>query len=97
MGQSGKVQTTLLTPVDVMKADWLSKGNRDPEMLAIKPPKPKIVEQAKDLPEYIVDPGTKTTYVKGKFLGKVGFPNLCFWDWWHDIVDVEVWWTRGVL
>lgn len=71
MGQPGKVQTTLLTPVDVMKADWLSKGNRDPEMLAIKPPRPKIVEVAKDLPEYIIDPATKTTYLKGKLLGKV--------------------------
>ncbi|KAG8200310.1 hypothetical protein JTE90_028494 [Oedothorax gibbosus] len=71
MGQPGKVQTTLLTPVDVVKAEWLSKsGGRNPEMLAAKPPKPKIVEIAKDLPEYIVDPGTKTTYLKGKFLGK---------------------------
>lgn len=72
MGQPGKVQTTLLTPVDVVKAEWLSKSSsRNPEMLAVKPPKPKIVEIAKDLPEYIVDPGTKTTYLKGKFLGKV--------------------------
>ncbi|GFS51287.1 uncharacterized protein NPIL_424781 [Nephila pilipes] len=71
MGQPGKVQTTLLTPVDVVKAEWLSKSsNRNPDMLAAKPPKPKIIEIAKDLPEYIIDPGTKTTYLKGKFLGK---------------------------
>ncbi|GFR10483.1 uncharacterized protein TNCT_317891 [Trichonephila clavata] len=73
MGQPGKVQTTLLTPVDVVKAEWLSKSsNRNPDMLAAKPPKPKIIEIAKDLPEYIIDPGTKTTYLKGKFLGKRG-------------------------
>ncbi|GIX80600.1 uncharacterized protein CEXT_4291 [Caerostris extrusa] len=72
MGQPGKVQTTLLTPVDVVKAEWLSKSsNRNADMLAAKPPKPKIIEIAKDLPEYIIDPGTKTTYLKGKFLGKV--------------------------
>ncbi|XP_042907236.1 serine/threonine-protein kinase PLK1 [Parasteatoda tepidariorum] len=83
MGQPSKVQTTLLTPVDVVKAEWLSKGNnRDPEMLAIKPPRPKIVELAKDLPEYIIDPGTKTTYVKGKFLGKGGFARV------HELTDL---------
>ncbi|GFR15369.1 cytochrome P450 4V2 [Trichonephila clavata] len=89
MGQPGKVQTTLLTPVDVVKAEWLSKSsNRNPDMLAAKPPKPKIIEIAKDLPEYIIEPGTKTTYLKGKFLGKMlaGYyhlfqnsPLFCFW------------------
>ncbi|GIY02331.1 uncharacterized protein CDAR_112971 [Caerostris darwini] len=75
MGQPGKVQTTLLTPVDVVKAEWLSKSsNRNADMLAAKPPKPKIIEIAKDLPEYIIDPGTKTTYLKGKFLGKFHHP-----------------------
>ncbi|XP_054712021.1 serine/threonine-protein kinase PLK1-like [Uloborus diversus] len=83
MGQPGKVQTTLLTPVDVVKADWLSKGvNRTPEMLAIKPPRPKIVEIPKDVPEYIIDPGTKTTYLKGKFLGKGGFARV------HELTDL---------
>ncbi|GFT95963.1 uncharacterized protein TNCV_312751 [Trichonephila clavipes] len=79
MGQPGKVQTTLLTPVDVVKAEWLSKSsNRNPDMLAAKPPKPKIIEIAKDLPEYIIDPGTKTTYLKGKFLGKT---TVTEWFW----------------
>lgn len=35
-----------------------------------------------ELPEYIVDPGTKTTYLKGKFLGKGGFARV------HELTDL---------
>lgn len=35
-----------------------------------------------ELPEYIVDPRTNTTYLKGKFLGKGGFAHV------HEITDL---------
>lgn len=35
-----------------------------------------------ELPEYIVDPGSKTTYLKGKFLGKGGFAKV------HELTDL---------
>lgn len=34
------------------------------------------------LPEYIVDPKTRTTYLKGKFLGKGGFARV------HELIDL---------
>ncbi|XP_064476378.1 serine/threonine-protein kinase PLK1-like [Ornithodoros turicata] len=35
-----------------------------------------------EVPEYIVDPGTKITYLKGKFLGKGGFARV------HELTDL---------
>ncbi|XP_043230271.1 serine/threonine-protein kinase PLK1-like [Amphibalanus amphitrite] len=35
-----------------------------------------------ELPEYIVDPSTRTTYLKGKFLGKGGFARV------HELTDL---------
>ncbi|XP_037070251.1 serine/threonine-protein kinase PLK1-like [Pollicipes pollicipes] len=35
-----------------------------------------------ELPEYIVDPQTRTTYLKGKFLGKGGFARV------HELTDL---------
>lgn len=91
MGQPGKVQATLLTPVDVVKADWLSKGGGElksntastgDKKNSEKMAKSVVLSNLNDLPEYIVDPGTKTTYLKGKFLGKGGFARV------HELTDL---------
>ncbi|XP_076309534.1 serine/threonine-protein kinase PLK1-like isoform X2 [Tachypleus tridentatus] len=76
-----------VSPIQNEESSFICKFSHKSKNLKIiqgmeKSVKSSLNNNTIELPEYIVDPSTKTTYLKGKFIGKGGFAHV------HKMTDL---------